>query len=94
LVDDDDDCGRFAGSTGFGLARSRGVTGIARWGILVSTDGCFGARYGRVIHDTASMEQTFEGRSPREHRATDQLQRWMVATDSLTDQGLEAEESV
>lgn len=47
----------------------------------------------RARHDTASVEQTFNGRSPREHRAMVQLQRWAVATDSLTDQGLEVEES-
>jgi hypothetical protein len=48
---------------------------------------------GRARHDTASVEQTFNGRSPREHRAIIRLQRRTVVTDSPTDQGLEVEES-
>ena len=93
LVGGDDGCGRLAGSTGFGPARSRATAGAVRQDASASRCGCFGTQSGWTRHDTAAMEQTFDGRSPREHRAVVRLQCRNVATDSLTDQSLEVEET-
>jgi hypothetical protein len=92
LVGGDDDCGRLAGSTGFGPSRSH-ATACTSGRTLASTSGCSGSQLRPTGYDTASVEQTFNGRSPREHRTTGRLQCRSVATDSLTDQGLEVEET-